>query len=107
MIRLRPDTLFSSPIGSISNYEKDHVHAWHGFYHLEYGIPDHFAIGTPKLMNKFLSVYSNLDKIIKDGAAINPECLLGFNAVKHHNIPMKFHNWKFYKWQHVLWILNN
>lgn len=106
VIRLRSDSFFSKPVGSIDNYDKDHVHTWHGFFHLEYGLADHFAIGSSKNMDKFLSVYSNLDTIINMGAAVNPECLFGFNAIRFHNIPVKFHNWKFYKWDYMLIKLN-
>lgn len=50
-------------------------------------------------MDKYLSVCSNLETIINEGTAINPETLTGWNAQKHHKLPIKKHKFGFRLWR--------
>ena len=98
-IRLRTDEFFKKPIGPISNYPLDTINILNEFAHLEYGINDHFAFGNSKDMDKFMNVYSNLDNIIEEGAAINPETLLGYNAIKYHKLKITKHHFSYCLWR--------
>ena len=106
VIRIRSDIFFSKPIGSIDQYDTGHIHVFHSPIHLSYGIRDYFAIGSPDLMNKFLTIYSNTYEIVSRGAAVLAEFILGYNALKIHRMPLKYHDWRIYKWEYLLWHLD-
>lgn len=107
IIRMRPDILFLPDyIKNIEYYEK-------GFLHLKdynpyesqglpYAINDYFAIGSPELINQYSKVYSNLDNMIKDGAAINPELLLGYNV---KDLPNQRHDIRMWPYKYILMYL--
>jgi hypothetical protein len=101
VIRLRTDEYFLAPIGSIDNYDMNVVNVLNEWAHLEYGINDHFAFGSSELMNKYLDVYSNFVNICEMGAAVNPECIVGFNAQVRHKLPIVKHNWHYKLWRDV------
>ena len=96
VIRIRTDiTFMQNCIGPIHNYNKDLIHikdytpyTEHG---IDYAINDYFAIGSPAFINKYSDVFNNVDNMISQGAAINPECLIGFNIKdlpkQKHNLP--------------------
>ena len=100
VIRIRTDITFvPNCIDPIDNYEKNLIHIKdytpYTEHNINYAINDYFAIGTPELMDKYCSVFSNVDHMISSGAAINPECLIGFNI---KDLPIKKH--KFRMWPH-------
>lgn len=95
VVRLRTDEYFLSTIGSFDRYQCDSLHVLNEYAHLDYGINDHFCIGNSENMDKYCSVYDDFDKLYQMGAAINPECLLGFNVVIHHKLSVKKHDWKY------------
>lgn len=107
IVRLRTDILFTRKVKPIDQYDKNFIHVNWETPHTNYGINDCFAIASPDLMDKFLSVYDNMDKIIEHGAAVNPECLLGYNATIYQNLPInKKTDWRFWIYSHAIWILN-
>jgi hypothetical protein len=99
VIRLRTDEYFKTPIGPISNYDLNTVNVLNEWAHIEHGINDHFAFGSSELMDKYLDVFDNFVKICEMGAEINPECLIGFNAQKRHNLPITKNNWNYVLWR--------
>ena len=101
VIRLRTDEYFMTPIGCIDNYDMNVVNVLNEWAHLDYGINDHFAFGSSELMDKYLDVYNNFVEICEMGAAVNPECLIGFNAQVYHKLPIAKHNWHYKLWRDV------
>ena len=99
VVRLRTDQLFVSPIGPLVNYERDNLHIWSRKIHLDYGIHDHFAFGSSPIMDKYSDVYSNFIELCKMGAAVNPECILGYNVQIRHKIPVQRHDWIYRVWR--------
>ena len=99
MVRLRTDEFFYNDIGNLSSYDLDTINVLQEFAHLDYGINDHFAFGRSDLMDKYLSVCSNLSTIIEEGAAINPETLIGWNAQKHHKLPVSKYDFGYRLWR--------
>ena len=78
---------------------QSYLNVFKEFAHLDYGINDHFAFGRSDLMDKYLSVCSNLSTIIEEGAAINPETLIGWNAQKHHKLPVSKYDFCYRLWR--------
>ena len=101
VVRLRTDEFFKNPIGNMNNYRLNTINILDEFAHLSYGVNDHFAFGNSSNMDKFLNVYSNLSTIINEGSAINPETLLGWNAIKHHKLNITKHNFNFCLWRDI------
>ena len=99
VIRLRTDEFFYKDVGSLDDYDLNTVNVFDEYAHLDYGINDHFAFGSSKLMDKYLSVCSNLSDIIDEGAAINPETLIGWNAQKHHKLPITKNKFGYRLWR--------
>ena len=104
VIRIRTDIIFLPDcINYINFYEKDFIHIkdYAPFESIGpgYAINDYFAIANPDLMNIYANVYSNLDKMINEGAAINPEMLLGYNI---KDLPIKKHNFRMWPWRYIL-----
>jgi hypothetical protein len=95
VIRVRTDEYFSSAIGSVFDYDLNSINVLNEWAHVEHGINDHFAFGSSELMDKYLDVYDNFIDIVELGAEVNPECILGFNAQKRHNLPIVKHDWKY------------
>jgi hypothetical protein len=109
VIRIRTDiTFMPNCIGPIHNYNKDLIHikdytpyTEHG---IDYAINDYFAIGSPEFINKYSEVFNNVDKMILDGAAINPECLIGFNI---KDIPKQKHNFRMWPHKYIYMYLDS
>ena len=99
VVRLRTDEFFFRNIGFLDGYNLDTINVFKEFAHLDYGINDHFAFGRSDLMDKYLSVCSNLSTIIEEGAAINPETLIGWNAQKHHKLPVSKYDFGYRLWR--------
>jgi hypothetical protein len=99
VVRLRTDEFFYKDIGSLNNYNLNTVNVHNEYAHLDYGINDHFAFGSSELMDKYLSVCSNLETIINEGAAINPETLIGWNAQEHHKLPITKNKFAYRLWR--------
>jgi len=99
VIRLRTDEFFYKDVGSLDTYNLNTVNVLDEYAHLEYGINDHFAFGNSELMDKYLSVCSNLSDIIDEGSAINPETLIGWNAQKHHKLPITKNKFGYRLWR--------
>ena len=101
VVRLRTDEFFKDKIGPINNYPLNTINVLDEFAHLSYGINDHFAFGNSINMDKFLNVYSNLSNIINEGSAINPETLLGWNALKYHKLEITKHKFNYCLWRDI------
>ena len=99
VVRLRTDEFFFRNVGFLDGYNLDTINVFKEFAHLDYGINDHFAFGRSDLMDKYLSVCSNLSTIIEEGAAINPETLIGWNAQKHHKLPVSKYDFGYRLWR--------
>ena len=99
VVRLRTDEFFYNDIGDLNNYDLDTVNVFSEYAHTDYGINDHFAFGRSDLMDKYLNVCSNLSTIIEEGAAINPETLIGWNAQKHHKLPITKNDFGYRLWR--------
>ena len=99
MVRLRTDEFFYKDIGDLNNYDLNTVNVFGEYAHTDYGINDHFAFGGSDLMDKYLNVCSNLSTIIEEGAAINPETLIGWNAQKHYKLPITKNDFGYRLWR--------
>ena len=99
VVRLRTDEFFFHEIQALDVYDLNTVNVFDEFAHLDYGINDHFAFGASELMDKYLDVCSNLENIIDEGAAINPETLIGYNAQRYHKLPITKHKFGFRLWR--------
>jgi len=95
VIRLRTDEFFMRPIGPISTYDMNLVNVLKDWVHLDYGLNDRFAFGSSELMDKYLDVYSNFEKLCEMGASVNQECLIGFNSQIRHKLPIAKHDWQY------------
>ena len=99
VVRLRTDEFFFREIQALDVYDLNTVNVLDEFAHLDYGLNDHFAFGASELMDKYLDVCSNLETIIDEGAAINPETLIGYNAQRYHKLPITKHKFGFRLWR--------
>jgi len=95
IVRLRSDEVFLEDIGPLDKYDLTKLNVLNEFAHLDYGLNDHFAFGNAEVMAKYASTYSNFETLVSMGAAVNPECLVGFNAQIYHKLSVAKHNWKF------------
>jgi hypothetical protein len=107
VIRMRPDIIFLPDyVKPIDYYEKDFLHLKdfnpYESQGLPYAINDYFAIGSPELIDLYSKVYSNLDRMILEGAAINPELLLGYNI---KDLPNKRHDLRMWPYKYILMYL--
>ena len=59
------------------------------YRHLDYGVDDTFAISGSEGMKKYYSITDSLDKLLKNGAAFNPETLLGFYLCNYLNLDIE------------------
>lgn len=81
-IRLRTDLFFHKNL-NMSEYSQEFCHVNNQYVHTNYALNDLFAIGSNDNMNIYSSVFSNINEIVKDGCAVNPECFLGYHLQKH------------------------
>ena len=101
VVRMRSDQFFLKSVGPLQSYDMNVVNVHNEYAHTDYGINDQFAFGNSELMDKYLSVCSNLDNIVEGGAAINPETILGWNAIKYHELPITKHAFSYRLWRDV------
>jgi hypothetical protein len=99
VVRLRSDEFFLKSLGSLYNYDMQKLNVLDEWAHLDYGLNDHFAFGNSEIMNLYSSAYSNLGKILEMGCAINPECIVGFNAQVLNKLPVSKNNWEYKLWR--------
>lgn len=86
VIRCRFDIQFNKFEVDLLDIDLNYINC----YNLSYGFPnDQFAISTSKNMNKYSSVYSNLEKYQKDGWT----GFIGERLLKHH-LDLNDLNWK-------------
>lgn len=101
VVRLRTDEYFLNPIGPLFSYNMSCINVLDEWAHLDYGINDHFAFGSSELMDLYLNVYDNFVELCESGAAVNPECILGFNANVKYKLPIEKHKWTYKLWRDV------
>jgi len=93
-VRLRTDLYFSQNL-DFDKFDEKYVYVNADYYyqHTEYSVNDIFAIGNDVNMCKYFSVFQNINQLVAEGCAINPECFLGFNLQRHgvpiHKIEMQ------------------
>lgn len=82
-VRLRTDLYFSHNL-DFRKFDDRYVYVNSDTYqHTDYSINDIFAVGNDANMCKYFSVFQNINRLVDEGCAINPECFLGFNLQKH------------------------
>jgi len=88
-IRLRTDLYFTQNL-DLTKFDADYVYVNDDCdgNHTEYSVNDIFAIGNDANMCKYFSVFQNIQRLVHEGCAVNPECFLGFNLQKH-NVPIR------------------
>lgn len=98
-VRVRTDSVFCSPIGDFAQFDPKEVHIINGPCHLPYAVDDTFAIGGPEVMDTYFMTHSYIRNLVRDGAAFNPECVLGYNLQVANNHKVTKHNWnvRFYR----------
>ena len=104
VVRMRTDLLFLESPGNINEYDENKLHVFNvlcGQDWIQTGIKD-FAIldivawGGSKVMDKYGTIYSNLQKIIDENCpTFTPDSILGYNAIRVNNLKVEKHPWKF------------
>lgn len=107
VFRMRSDLFFISSIDRLSMFDSTKIHLLNDWAHLQYGLNDQFAFGPSEQMDKLMSAYENLEKMYEAGCAINPECLLGFNAQHVNNLNIEKHHWEFLLFRTLLFFYKN
>jgi len=92
-VRLRTDLFFAQNL-DFDKFNSQYVCVHEDKYpHTEYSVNDIFAVGNDTNMCKYFSVFQNINRLVSEGCAINPECFLGFNLQRHgvpiHKIAMQ------------------
>ena len=78
MFRMRTDLVFHKIFSNISEFNLNNLYVLDKYAHLDYGVDDTFAFSNSSNIKSYLKIEENLNEIINQGAAINPETLLGF-----------------------------
>lgn len=101
VVRIRTDIFFKGSIGCLDDYCPEVIQiARDTAPHTDYAIPDQFAFSNQHNMQKYSEVYPNIEKIVAQNCAVNPECLLGFN-LRMHNIKSNYNDWNICLWRHI------
>ena len=104
VVRMRTDTVFLKPFGSIEDYDPTKLHVfrvnpgsdWTAVGAEKYAILDITAFGGSEVMDKYASTYSNLDRIVDEGCpTFSPDLPLGWNAVNVNGLNVEKHDWHF------------
>jgi len=100
-LRLRTDLYFTQNL-DLNKFDDRYVYVNADTYqHTDYSINDIFAVGNDGNMSKYFSVFQNINYMVSDGCAINPECFLGFNLQKYnvpvYKIPMQDKAYKLFR----------
>ena len=89
VIRMRSDLLFLQPPGEFEDYDQSKLHVfdvqpgpdWIQTGVKDYGILDIIAWGGSDVMDKYGTIYSNLQRITEEGCPMfTPDSSLGYNA---------------------------
>jgi len=111
VVRMRTDTIFNKSLGKISEYNKDKLHVfevlpgtdWINTNIADFAILDIIAFGGSEVMDKYGSIFSNLERAINEGCpCYTPDSLLGYNAVKINNLDVEKHRWCFNIYSYAL-----
>ena len=105
VIRIRTDVCFAESAGiDISSLDLSKMNVYELGAHREYGFGDQLAISSSKNMDKYSSVFTNVNHLVESGCVMNPECLVGFNTIKHYGIDVVSHpRGRGTDWQFVLY----
>jgi hypothetical protein len=104
VIRMRSDLLFLQSPGQFEDYDPNKLHVfdmqagldWIQTGVKDYGILDIIAWGGSEVMNKYGTIYSNLQRITEEGCPMfTPDSSLGYNAKVINNLEYEKHNWNF------------
>ncbi len=92
VIRFRGDIFVESPlpIDNKTNFNYLYMPVYGNFG----GLNDQFAFGGSEIMDKYSSLYSNIENHLKNNAVMNPEKLLDFH-VRALSIPLARFNFKY------------
>lgn len=82
VFRMRTDLVFHNFFLNISELDLNNLYLLNRYVHLDYGVDDTFAFSNSKNIKSYLKIDEHLYEIIKQGAAVNPETLLGFYLIK-------------------------
>ena len=86
-VRLRTDLYFLQNL-DFNKFDVNYVYVNADYgQHTEYSVNDIFAVGADGNMCKYFSVFQNINQLVAEGCAINPECFLGFN-LQRHGVPI-------------------
>ena len=95
---------FLKSFGDIVDYDNEYLHVFnviHGQDWIQTGVKDFaildiIAFGGSKVMNKYSTTYSNLQKIVESGCpTFTPDAVLGYNVIKLNNLKVQKHPWNF------------
>jgi len=89
VFRLRTDLIFFNKITEINKLNSSKMYLLNNYRHLDYGVDDTFAISGSEGMKKYYSITDSLDELLKNGAAFNPETLLGFYLCNYLNLDIE------------------
>jgi hypothetical protein len=104
VVRMRTDLTFLKSFGDIVDYDNEYLHVfnvipgqdWIQTGVKDFAILDIIAFGGSKVMNKYSTTYSNLQKIVESGCpTFTPDAVLGYNAIKLNNLKVQKHPWNF------------
>lgn len=86
VVRTRSDLLFMSPFYIDDKMDTNKLYIPHG-YDYE-GINDQLAYGGSSVMDKFCSIYSNIEKLLMSGEKLNPERLVRSHIIQN-DLPLE------------------
>ena len=91
---MRSDQVFQKKIDFSKHLNSKTINIHAGVKFTNYSINDNFAFGNQELMSQYFKTFMNIDELINQGAAVNPECLLGWNVKNFYGIDIVEHNYK-------------
>ena len=92
--KMRSDQVFQKKIDFSKHLNSKTINIHEGIKFTNYSINDNFAFGNQELMSQYFKTFMNIDELINQGAAVNPECLLGWNVKNFYGIDIVEHNYK-------------
>jgi hypothetical protein len=101
---MRSDLLFLESPGQFEDYDPSKLHVfnvqpgpdWNQTGVADFAILDIIAWGGSDVMNKYGTIYSNLQRITEEGCPMfSPDTSLGYNAKVVNNLEYVKHDWIF------------
>lgn len=96
-LRLRTDLFFQKDL-NLKDYDNNLMYINNQYVHTDYAVNDLFSFSNDKNMNQYSQTFQRISEMVKNGCAVNPECLLGYNLkscgmeLKKENLQKNIYN---------------